>query len=146
MSDKAQWTILTYIAAHNNLEKFGLQSLKQIIDVGSTPQVRHGVLFDGPYDGRRYLIGDAGVVLEQPPLKNFDSGDPDRLIETARYIFEKYPAEHYGLVLWSHGSGWRPEEIEEVAKQVRGDQAVDRCRVHGSRCRRRAAAPSSVRL
>jgi hypothetical protein len=32
---KAKWTILTYIAAHNNLDAFGKTSLHEILGVGS---------------------------------------------------------------------------------------------------------------
>jgi len=36
MADKAKWTILTYIAAHDNLYQLGRKSLLEIINVGST--------------------------------------------------------------------------------------------------------------
>ena len=104
MASKAKWTILTYIAAHNNLEQMGKRSLAQIVGVGSTRDVMHGVLFDGPQGATRWIVGDAGKVLEKCELSDFDSGDPARLIETAKVVFEQYPAERYGLVLWSHGT------------------------------------------
>jgi hypothetical protein len=126
VTEKAKWTFLTYIAAHNNLDCLGERSLDQIIGVGSTRQVRHGVLYDGPKGAARYIVGGPGKVLQQEQLADFDSGDPDALIETARWVFCKYPADRYGLVLWSHGSGWQPEEIQRVAKQVRKDNDVDR--------------------
>jgi len=121
---KAKWTILTYIAAHNNLEDFGMRSWRQICDVGSTKQVIHGVLFDGPNGASRYIFGDPGKQLLKEDFDDFDSGDPKRLVETATWLFQKYPAEHYGLVLWSHGSGWQPNEIQQLAGMVRGDKQV----------------------
>ena len=59
---KARWTILTYIAAHNNLAMLGKVSLNQILGVGSTPEVVHGMLYDGPGEGGRYVVGDPGTV------------------------------------------------------------------------------------
>jgi hypothetical protein len=29
-----------------------------------------------------------------------------------------YQAEHYGLVLWNHGGGWEPSEMDRIARQV----------------------------
>jgi hypothetical protein len=126
MTTKAKWTILTYIAAHNNIQYFGKRSYDQIISVGSTPEVVQGMLFDWPDGAARYIAGSPGEVLKQEQLGNYDSGDPDNLIRTAQWVFGQYPAEHYGLILWSHGSGWQPNEIEQIAKQVRGDNQVDK--------------------
>src|SRR5436190_3358116 len=116
---KARWTILTYIAAHNNLAMLGKLSLNQILGVGSSKDVVHGMLYDGPGEGGRFVAGDPGLVSDQEGFEEFDGGDPDQLIATARWLFDKYPAERYGLVLWSHGTGWRPEEIAQVAAEAR---------------------------
>jgi hypothetical protein len=140
MGQRAEWTILVYIAAHNNLAALGRRSLDQILGVGSTPQLRLAVLYDRPGGTTRYLAGESGRAALETPLQSFDSGDPDALLETARWAFAQCPAERYGLVLWSHGSGWRPEERERVggerfsawtpeelariAREARGDAAV----------------------
>ena len=102
----------------------GKVSLNQILGVGSTPEVVHGMLYDGPGEGGRYVVGDPGTVSEQDGFEEFDGGDPDQLIATARWLFEKHPAERYGLVLWSHGTGWQPEEIAQVAAEARPDAAA----------------------
>jgi hypothetical protein len=125
MASKAQWTILTYIAAHNNLEQLGQRSLNQIRRVGSTCDVIHGVLYDGPQGATRYIVDSPGKFLIEEPLADFDSGDPIRLIETAQWVFEQCPAERYGLILWSHGTGWQPAEIRAVASQARGASHMD---------------------
>src|SRR5688500_15493315 len=80
MPNKAKWTVLTYIAAHNNLDQFGKKSLIEILNVGSTPEVVQGALYDGKTGAARYLMGDPGVVESQEQLGHFDSGDPDGLI------------------------------------------------------------------
>jgi Clostripain family len=121
---KSRWTILTYIAAHNNLAMLGKVSLNQILGVGSTQDVVHGMLYDGPGEGGRFIVGNPGTVSEQDGFDEFDGGDPDQLIATARWLFEKYPADRYGLVLWSHGTGWRPEEIAQVAAEARPEAAA----------------------
>jgi hypothetical protein len=123
-SHKAKWTVLTYIAAHNNLFDSGLSSWQQILNVGSTREVMQGVLFDGPLGASRYIFGDPGKEICKEDFETFDSGDPERLVETALWLFQQYPADKYGLVLWSHGTGWQPEEIQKIARQTRGDEDV----------------------
>ena len=140
-NQKAQWTVLTYIAAHNNLEVLGQRSLDQILSVGSTPQLKLAALYDRYNGATRYIAGEPGRAAVEEPLGHIDSGDPDVLLETARWTFEQCPAEHYALVLWSHGSGWQPEdrersagkqvfsgwtpeEMARIAHQVRGDSDV----------------------
>jgi hypothetical protein len=136
--NKTEWTILVYIAAHNNLERLGQRSLHQILDVGSTPQLNLAALYDGPDGTTRIIAGDPGQPMIEEPLIDFDSGDPDLLLKTARWSFKQCPAERYALVLWSHGSGWRPEErtgggtlsawtpeqLARIAREARGDDAV----------------------
>ena len=35
-----------------------------------------------------------------------DAGRPEPLAEFGKWAVEKYPAEHYALVIWNHGAGW----------------------------------------
>ena len=87
-NNKIKWTVLTYIAAHNNLDALGKKSLDEILKVGSSDDVVHGALYDGPAGAARYVMGDPGYVKHQEQLgKSFDSGDPDELIATAKWLF-----------------------------------------------------------
>ncbi|MCU0560655.1 MAG: clostripain-related cysteine peptidase [Desulfobacterales bacterium] len=139
MPGKPRWTILTYIAAHNNLQAMGDRSLDQIVGVGSSAEVAQAVLFDGPSGAVRCIAGSPGRVREQEQLTDFDSGDPRRLIETAQWAFDRCPAENFALVLWSHGSGWMPHEIEAVAQAAHGAtpaaarESIERSGMPGSR-------------
>ena len=139
MAPKGKWTLLTYIAADNDLYSMGKRSYDQIIEVGSTAEIRHGVLFDWPAGAARYIAGKPGLVQQQEQLGDYDSADPERLIETARWVFERCPAERYGLILWSHGTGWAPKVIEEVARRARSGggveaaESTDRAAMPGSR-------------
>jgi hypothetical protein len=138
---RTKWTVLTYIAAHNDLAQFGATSRNEIVQVGSSDDVVHGVLYDRPDGAARYVIGEPGYVTEQETLTAFNSGDPEALIQTAAWLFAKYPAERYGLVLWSHGTGWAPAEVAAVAGEARpgaNDTAVE--------SHERAAAPGSLVL
>jgi hypothetical protein len=121
---KARWTVLVYIAAHNNLEKLGQRSLEQILGVGSTPSLNLAALYDHGGGATRCIMGLPGQAEIVETITEFDSGDPKSLLEMVRWSYELCPAERYALILWSHGSGWSPKEIEKVARQARGDWAV----------------------
>jgi hypothetical protein len=138
MSERTKWTVLTYIAAHNNLAYFGKQSLFEILGVGSDAGVTHGVLYDYPGGAARYIMGSPGKVQFQEQLGSFDSGDPDVLIETAKWLFARRPAQRYGLVLWSHGTAWEPSEIENVTREARPEARSD-----GREAAERALAPGA---
>jgi len=141
MPNKAKWTILTYIAAHNNLQQLGMKSLHESLNVGSNAEVVLTALYDGPSGAARYVMGAPGAVSWQEPLGSFDSGDPDELIKTAKLLFANNPADRYGLVLWSHGTGWVPSEIETVAAEARPGSKTDAAEVH-----ERAGMPGNVTL
>lgn len=141
MPERSRWTVLTYISAHNNLDALGRRSLFEIHKVGSTRDVVHGVLYDGQAGGARYVMGDPAKVLEHQQLGRFDSGDPEGVIETARWLFSAHPAERYGLVLWSHGTGWEPAEIAAIAREARPAAATSE-----QESRDRAASPGSRAL
>ena len=138
---KAKWTVLTYIAAHNNLDALGQRSLREILSVGSTPEVIYGALYDGAKGAGRYVMGDPNFVAQQAPLGQLDSGDPDQLIATAKWLFEAYPADRYGLVLWSHGTGWVPSEVATIAREARPAVATN-----ADELRERSAAPGSTAI
>jgi hypothetical protein len=149
MATKAQWTVLTFIAAHNNLEQFGRNSLLEILGVGSTRDVVLGAYFDGRQGAGLYTMGidTPGKVEEQQMLGRQDSGDPAGVVAAAKWLFEKYPAERHALVLWSHGTGWEPAEMEEVAREVRPADALadDEKRERSARSGRQVLFRSTLR-
>ena len=138
MGKKKQWTILTYIAAHNNLDEYGVRSAEQILSVGGGKGISHGVLLDLKDKASRFIAGSSGTRLDEEHFSDYDSGDPNRLIKTAKWLYKQYPAERYGLVLWSHGTGWQPNEIRDVASKTYGEgwldsgESTDRAALPGS--------------
>ena len=66
----------------------GKESYDQIVKVGSTAEIKHGMLFDWPAGAARDIAGKPTLVQEQEQLGDYDSADPERLIETARWVFE----------------------------------------------------------
>ena len=48
-----------------------------------------------------------------------DSGNPETPLGFVRWCHNRYPAERYALVLWNHGGGWAPAEVDRMAREAR---------------------------
>jgi hypothetical protein len=63
----------------------------------------------------RHTIGARPEIAAD--LGQVDSGAPETLLDFIRWAARTAPARRYALVLWSHGSGWSPSEMERLARQ-----------------------------
>ncbi len=111
--EKAQWTLLVFMNADNNLHDAGLDDLREMQAVGSTKDINIVVQFDGKNlgDSRRYFIekGRRKEVYDfsdQASSGEVDMGSANSLIDFALWGIQEYPAHHYFLTVWDHGSGW----------------------------------------
>jgi hypothetical protein len=109
---------MVYLAGDNNLSLAGEADLGEMRSVGSTPEVHVLAEFDcaGEDGTRRYHIERGGDGEEVEALGETDSGDPATLERFVGWAVERYPAERYALILWNHGGGWAPAEVERLAK------------------------------
>lgn len=121
MQGKAAWTFMVYMAGDNNLSAAGDADLAELRMVGSTPDVNVVVEFDNAaeHGSRRYLVQKDGKDERVENLGETDSGDPDVLLDFIHWAAQNYPAERYALVLWNHGCGWQPLEIDKIARSMR---------------------------
>jgi hypothetical protein len=120
MEPKAKWTFMVYMAGDNSLSDCGDDDLGEMRQVGSCADVNVVVQFDnaGNQGTKRYLVRAGGVNEPTMELGETDCGSPEVLNSFIAWAAETYPADRYALVLWSHGSGWRPEEIDRIARSV----------------------------
>ncbi len=120
MKPRAKWTLMAYLAGDNNLSEAGDKDLAEMRAVGSTPDVNVLVEFDnaGNRGTKRHHIKHGGVDERVESLGETDSGSPQALIDFVDWAAHDYPADRYALVLWNHGSGWEPSEIDRIARQV----------------------------
>ena len=126
VSEGADWTFMTYIS-DSDLEYFAIEDMIEMERVGSTDNVNIVVQIDR-WDGydkpdwnddsngdwetaKRYLItkenkGDhviGSTAIED--IGEINTGNPDELVEFVQWAQANYPAEHYALNIWNHGSG-----------------------------------------
>ena len=119
----ADWTVLIFMAADNNLESFALKDIAELERIGSTDNVNvivqldraedYVVTVDDWQDTRRFLIqagsDDDVETIESLELENIgetNTGDPATLADFAIWGIENYPAERYALIVWDHGGAW----------------------------------------
>lgn len=119
----AEWTIMVYLDADNDLEPNMFDDIREMEKVCSTDRVKVVVLADTyeAYEGTHwYFIEDGEVDIDlESGVHDCDCqeiaggcpgelnmGDPATLeymiVNAARFA----PAENYMLVLWDHGASW----------------------------------------
>ncbi|MBN1755651.1 T9SS type A sorting domain-containing protein [bacterium] len=140
----ANWTFMVYLDGDNNLEGAGIDDMNEMESVGSNSNVNIVVQFDridgydnsnGNWTGtRRFLIQHDSnpSTITSPVVQDLgeaDMGNPNTLRNFVQWTLSNYPATHYCLVLWNHGSGWEKgkasgffndPEIDRVSRPVRG--------------------------
>lgn len=125
----ADWTVMIYLNAKNNLEAAGLQNFDDMAKVAGNSKVnlvvQLGLKPHGPFDektptakiwtgAKRFLVkkgtqpiaADQVMDLEQSGLST-DMGIKESLEDFVRWAARTYPAKRTMLVIWSHGQGWR---------------------------------------
>jgi hypothetical protein len=110
-----KWTILTYLAGDNNLDTEGVKDLAEMARVGSDDNINIVAQFDraGTVGTQRFYITKEGGY-EKDSIANLgetNCGDPEVLVDFLQWGVNTFPAEHYMVILWNHGSGWREDDI-----------------------------------
>jgi hypothetical protein len=119
------WTVFVYLCGDNNLEQEAIDDLVEMENVGSQNGVTIIVLLDtfSFTEGTHWLLIEQDVTHYDPETGDLacdcdqfgdnvcpgevDMGDGEKLTWAVVTAFSEYPAEHYMLVLWDHGGGWR---------------------------------------
>ena len=150
------WTILLYMSADNDLEAAAMEDLCEMeFSSLNTDQVTVLALVDRSpaydtscdnwYGSRLYKIQtgreadcrtlistelecrDLGLSLGKET--ELDMSSSYVLSSALIYVRKRYPANHYGLVIWGHGTGWRSgsenagaagSAVSRVAAPVKG--------------------------
>ena len=145
-TEKRQWTFMVYMAGDNGkirrpddrllmapMEGAGLRDIREMQNVGSTDQVAILAQFDTLAENATYrlYIGPGGSTDEQA-LPEQNTGDPNSLRDFIVWGMTAYPAEHFAVVLWNHGTGWKEDDIYAFAKQKQMRIAAEQGEVNGA--------------
>jgi hypothetical protein len=109
---------MVYLAADNDLDPYSSPDLAEMMAVGSTGRVNIIVQYDGfQKPAVRYKV-EKGSLTKLADLGEVNMASGDALKDFITYVTANYPAEHYALVLWSHGDGWKSGSARPTAKSV----------------------------
>lgn len=121
------WTFLIFLNGNNNLDEFGEQNIRAMEKIGSNDQVNIVVQW-ASYSRQsavRLLVQKSTnpKVVTSPILEdlgNADMGSKETLNEFIAWGVKNFPADHYFINVWDHGSGWHfaPAKQRLLAKAL----------------------------
>ncbi|MEI7834281.1 MAG: clostripain-related cysteine peptidase, partial [bacterium] len=134
-----KWTVLVYLNAKNDLESYSILNLNQMEAVADNPAVTVAVEMGrltssnptaaGTWVGtKRFTIvhdNDPNTVTSfntSPVVEDLattNMGSAAALTDFISWGKRTFPAEHYMVVLWDHGNGWRTGEAVAAMKEPR---------------------------
>lgn len=108
-----EWTFLIYINGKNSLDYFGAENIKAMEKLGSNEQMNIVVEWGSKQTGltKRLLVQRSTnpSQVTSPILENLgsvDMGAYTTLQDFIQWGVTHYPAKHYFIDVWNHGSGW----------------------------------------
>lgn len=110
-----QRTVIVYMAADNDLYNYAISNINDMEAAMGNFNGRLIVYLDPPADADRpepYIMEirhDKARTIQSPVVKTYpehNSASAVVMEQVIRDIIDIYPAESYGLILWSHGTGW----------------------------------------
>lgn len=118
---QGKWTVLVYMNGANDLQQYSVLNMNQMEKVASNPDVRFVVQWKqfpaqfngGTFNGtRRYLANsdftnNINSTLLQDMGTSIDMGSTQTLHDFVTWGKANFPADHYCLIVWNHGNGWR---------------------------------------
>lgn len=142
--DEREWTILVYMSADNNLESAAISDLLEMEKSKlNTNNVTVLVLLDrnpsyDPSNGNWHNtklyrvktnnLSNTNEILSEeiecfdlglaPNVQNeLDMSSFMSLSRSIKFMYNHYPANHYGLIVWGHGEGWRGVCYDETSSK-----------------------------
>ncbi|MCY1041175.1 clostripain-related cysteine peptidase [Corallococcus sp. bb12-1] len=129
----ASWTVLVYMVADNPREARGLDSLRELADVGSGPGLNIVAQVDrakgysdvplanlADWTTTKRLLVQPGAFQELADLGELDMGDAATLSDFIAWGVRAYPADRYALVMWDPGGAWTAFGVDEEAPGADG--------------------------
>ena len=116
-------TVLVYMVANNNLgsngyDKLDIREMQTAARAGDTGAGRL-LVYHSPYNAKPHLLEIKATGIDT--LLTYDNSvlsvSAARMAEVLADTHKYAPADEYGMVLWSHGTGWVHDGIDEPAYQ-----------------------------
>jgi hypothetical protein len=102
---KKPWTVLIYMAADNDLNKFAEPNIQQMIHAGSNDVRTILAYLAETKNQQKYgklLRFEKNELIEIAHEPHADSGAQMTCLNACIKAFTDYPADHYALIFWDH--------------------------------------------
>ncbi|NRQ32649.1 hypothetical protein HII36_12485 [Nonomuraea sp. NN258] len=122
-AEPAEWNLMVYMAGNNNLSDAAGRDLEELRAARAAEGVRVTAFVkrqEAQGRAQRMEIGRGGAPDAIEELGPTDSGHPQTVVDFVRWAAGRAPARRYALVLWNHGGGWTPDDLDQLYTQVRG--------------------------
>ncbi|MCK4644463.1 VCBS repeat-containing protein [bacterium] len=119
-----KWTIGVYLCADNNLEYAALDDFMEMSKIGSDENMNIVVQFDrvpgyssdyGNWETcKRFYVNKNMTPEGENAISDIgeaDMGDGQTLEDFGKWVYDDFPADHYCMIIWDHGDGWRSRDI-----------------------------------
>ncbi len=142
----AKWTFIFYMCADNNLESAAIQDINEMeaaefdeSEINILALLDRSEFYDdsnGNWTGTRLLkishdaagvnnkiispeiaCEDLGISLGTE--KELDMADYNNLSALLNFCCRNYAAEHYALIIWGHGTGYRSFQLSDFGTQTK---------------------------
>ncbi|MGB8326763.1 MAG: clostripain-related cysteine peptidase [Steroidobacteraceae bacterium] len=127
---KAEWTLMFYMDADNDLERPQMQDLQEMLKVGSTDALNIIALVDRHPEGAGKYTNEAVANLpnwttakllqvQENKLREIadwgevDMGDPTVLHRFLETVTRDFPAARYAVIFGDHGMAWPGIAVDE---------------------------------
>ena len=117
------WTVAVFLNADNNLDPFGVEDQEEMARIGSNENLNIVTLIDREYGPAQINYIEKNKIRKIKDMGELDMGDYNELVKFCKFIKENYPAKHYSIGLWNHGSGWKAKTDSRVVRGISYDDS-----------------------
>lgn len=119
-----EWTWMVFLNADNNLDSFGVQDQDEMAKIGSNDWLNIVSLIDREKGPATLNYIEKGKVTPVKDMGELDMGDYKLLAQFVKDMIAQYPAKHYALIVWNHGSGWKNKPGDNIMKGISYDDST----------------------
>ena len=124
-------TVLIYMAADNSLSSYSYDNIESIVQGTSDSSLNGGnlLIYVDANNAAPQLLQikvKSDGKIQKLSVKDYpeqNSVDPSVMREVFDRVISDYPADSYGLVLWSHGTAWIPYKLQPMLRSFGQDES-----------------------
>lgn len=117
--------VIVYFAANNNLSSYAESNIESLSEGYLPEEDSDDILLVYSHTEKNLpvllrMYKDQSGTVVQDVVSNYEeqnSTTPEVLESVLDKVKAIFPAKEYGLILWSHGTGWLPEDYYENSNQ-----------------------------